>query len=161
AVRDRGGAGSPGGRGEARAVARSSAVNAFTPDERTAYHEAGHAVVGLLVGLELGMVTIVPTDDALGVTRFSDRRLDEPGLEGDQEQEFVEQHVMTELAGVEAEKRLTGQDQADPVGPGSVGELALGASARPDDYLAAMRSRTADLLNEWWPAVVAVAAALL
>ena len=43
----------------------------FTSQEiRTAYHEAGHAVVCLVLGLRIERVTIVPDDESFGSTYY-------------------------------------------------------------------------------------------
>jgi ATP-dependent Zn protease len=40
-------------------------------DKRTAYHEAGHAVVAARLGLVVGKVTIIPSEDLAGSCEFN------------------------------------------------------------------------------------------
>jgi hypothetical protein len=55
----------------------------LTQEERTAYHEAGHAVVTVFLGLKFLKVTIVPEGDSPGCKhdrKYSDRFWQEGGL---------------------------------------------------------------------------------
>ena len=71
----------------------------------TAYHEAGHALLGFLFGDEITKVSIVPsTSGAGGVTMFNQKKM---GLYSKQE---LEQQVMTLYAGRLAEEVLVGPD---------------------------------------------------
>ncbi|GAB6402414.1 ATP-dependent zinc metalloprotease FtsH [Pseudocoprococcus immobilis] len=71
----------------------------------TAYHEAGHALLGFLFGYEITKVSIVPsTSGAGGVTMFNQKKM---GLYSKQE---LEQQVMTLYAGRLAEEVLVGPD---------------------------------------------------
>lgn len=71
----------------------------------TAYHEAGHALLGFLFGDEITKISIVPsTSGAGGVTMFNQKKI---GLYSKQE---LEQQVMTLYAGRLAEEVLVGPD---------------------------------------------------
>lgn len=72
----------------------------------TAYHEIGHVVVGYALGLEVQGVTIVPTDDCLGL---ADVPVDLEMLYGG-EDEYAEKHLACYFAGAVAEEILTGEE---------------------------------------------------
>jgi Peptidase family M41 len=98
-----------------------------------AYHEAGHAVVGYALGLEIEQITIIPNETSLGQCRY--RGWETSGAAGD-----LDRHLRLILAGAVAE------------------EIAMGAPSRGSD-----ERRALDLalsLEEKWPAVRAVATAL-
>lgn len=91
------------------------------PEAATAYHEAGHAVVGQHLGFGAPKsLTIVPTDDRLGATEWSRRRLPKNfgagGLLSPDQRDRVERDAVTLLAGPLAEEKFTGNP--NPVGAG-------------------------------------------
>jgi hypothetical protein len=125
-----------------------------------AYHEAGHVVVGTLLGLEV-LDTDIDRDGegGRGHTHFAPRK---------RERDFVERVVATFMAGFAAEDRL---GAADPEGSGYdmdlllrewIGYLEPDPARRPavaEQFFA----RAAELLSDpkSWQAVEVVAAALL
>lgn len=79
--------------------------------EETAFHEAGHAVVGTLLGLTLNNVDIRRVGERNGVCAWS------PLLYGDPRQRKVDArgHIVTSFAGMEAQ-RLVNPDADDAAG---------------------------------------------
>jgi hypothetical protein len=136
-----------------------------------AYHEAGHVVIGTLLGLDL-LSSDLDRDGqgGRGHTHFAQPgpwfRADSGPL-SDREREFVERVVTTFMAGFAAEERA---GSADPDGSGWDLDLAVRewiAYLRPDGS----RAQAADIFYERaramleaptaWAAVERVAAALL
>lgn len=85
--------------------------------ELTAYHEAGHALVALLLGGEVRLVTIEPDHDD-GPLRSGDTQVLWRRAGG--EKQFAAKEVQVCLAGPVAEMIYSG----DPFHPGSVPEWA-------------------------------------
>jgi hypothetical protein len=79
--------------------------------ERTAYHEAGHALVSAILrpGIPVNMVSIVPEDDYLGVTVFDGSS---PWLERMRREDFLTR-LCVALAGRAGEYIKFGPDQMD------------------------------------------------
>jgi ATP-dependent Zn protease len=72
------------------------------PDEATAYHEAGHAVVALVLGRPVEKVTIRENTLRLGQVQMSNRR-------GTPIKDEIEVQALILLAGVVSEARRTGE----------------------------------------------------
>jgi hypothetical protein len=70
-------------------------------DEATAYHEAGHIVVGLVHGLVIASADIIPAEGRAGVANFDDDRL----FECDVDDELVDAWGAMTWAGVVAQER--------------------------------------------------------
>ena len=70
-------------------------------DEATAYHEAGHAVMALLLGRPVAFVSIRPARERLGMCEFGKAPY-RPA------EDWVEREMLISLAGIAAEARLTG-----------------------------------------------------
>ena len=70
-------------------------------DPRTAYHEAGHAVVALALGRPVHKVSVLPNTERLGACEFR------KGVQRPSE-DWVETEVLISLAGMVAEARVTG-----------------------------------------------------
>lgn len=87
-------------------------------EEINAYHEAGHALVALLVGARVRHVSIEPHDDD-GPDRFAEIQVEWP-LSRFSPKELREKMVLVALAGPVAEMIHTGE----PYHPGHVGEWA-------------------------------------
>ena len=137
-----------------------------TRDEKTAYHEAGHAVARILLRRvpRLRKVTIVSTDDSEGSTHSAHWPSFNPGSEVDERK--VYERIMALLAGPVSEKRFA--KRASNVGARSdharAADLALYVSA--DEKLANsllkwLSVRTEKFVEVNWWAVQAVAEALL
>jgi ATP-dependent Zn protease len=78
------------------------------PDEATAYHEAGHAVVALALGRPVHQVSIRPDRERLGVCAFG-KAVFRPS------EDWLEREILISLGGLAAEARYTGSyawDQA-------------------------------------------------
>jgi hypothetical protein len=120
-----------------------------------AYHEAGHAVIGYVLGLEIEQITIIPNETSLGQCRYRGWETSEAG--GD-----LDSHLRLLLAGGVAEEIATG---APSRGSDERRALAL-ALARGDgeaeaaERMAAAGSLVARFLEEHWPVVKALAVAL-
>jgi ATP-dependent Zn protease len=71
------------------------------PDIRTAYHEAGHAVVALALGRPVQGVSIRPERDRLGLCAFG-KAVFRPS------EDWLEREVLISLAGLAAEARYAG-----------------------------------------------------
>src|SRR5688500_6759282 len=70
-------------------------------DPATAYHEAGHAVVALLLGRPVHRVSVLPDRERLGVCEFRN-----PVFRPSED--WVEREALISLAGLAAEARHTG-----------------------------------------------------
>src|ERR1700730_1769160 len=86
--------------------------------ELIAYHEAGHALMALLLGGEVRLVTIEPDNDD-GPDRYGDTQVLWRRA-GTSEKEFAQKAVQVSLAGPVAEMIYSG----DPYHPGLVAEWA-------------------------------------
>ena len=86
--------------------------------ELIAYHEAGHALMAVLLGGEIHLVTIEPDNDD-GPARQGDTQV-LWGRAGISEKEFAKKAVQVSLAGPVAEMIYSG----DPCHPGFVAEWA-------------------------------------
>jgi ATP-dependent Zn protease len=135
----------------------------------TAYHEAGHAVAAVAHKGKLKTVTIVPGKGYAGrVRRHRERNLQ--GIERDNTprgQRAAENAAQIELAGYIAQKRYKRRSchkyhwESDRNAATDL-LLSFSSSTRHlDAYIKAISIRTEDLVAHWWPAIKAVAAALL
>ncbi len=86
--------------------------------EATAYHEAGHALLGVLSGARLRVVTIDPDWDD-GPERFGDTQLEWP-VSHPNDRQWLEKSVLVALAGPVAEMIHAGE----PFHPALVPEWA-------------------------------------
>jgi hypothetical protein len=132
-------------------------------DPRLAYHEAGHAVVGVALGRVVGRVSIVEDDDSAGHAA-----VDLTGLfddDGEIDAQTAAAAVMGWWAGALAEERVgSTTEEAAFTASGDLDkivDIAIRVTADPDPYIEELRLATVRLLDEVWPDVVAVADALL
>jgi hypothetical protein len=116
-----------------------------------AYHEAGHAVVGWATGREIVAVSMRHVEYGA-----------EAWPEGPVGAEFVLRAVVTTLAGGIAGRMLTGSFNTGLAAPDSrlAATVFADESERPA-YIAHCEEETATILGRCWPAVTALAAALL
>jgi ATP-dependent Zn protease len=70
-------------------------------DEHTAYHEAGHAVVALMLGRPIQRVSILPNRELLGECELG-KGVFRPS------EDWLENEILIALAGIAAEARHTG-----------------------------------------------------
>ena len=131
------------------------------PRWATAYHEAGHCVVGLVTGELPTKASIVAGDNYEGATWFDD----EDGaalLVDDPLREASEWHVIRTFAGPIAQHRYTGEDvdlgACDDYAKAT--ELLVRLTDDVDRLTASLVARTEAILEEHWPAVERVAASL-
>jgi len=127
----------------------------------TAYHEAGHCVVGLVTGESPSKASIVAGDNYEGCTWFDDEDV-EALLVDDPPREVSEWYVIRTFAGPVAERRHTGDDVAlgtcDDYAKAT--ELLRRLTADPDGLGESLVARTEAILEEHWPSVERVAASL-
>jgi len=133
----------------------------------TAYHEAGHAVVGRVLGLVCGGATIVPNFDEMeaGFAVTEDPNLIYYVWEDRGKfREFVSVmrgRIMTYMAGREAEIVAFGSHN---LGDGdNLHQIAFMANSEhiSDDYLERLRPKVRTRLHRHWHKVERVASALL
>ncbi len=143
--------------------------------ESIAIHEAGHAVVGLALGLELREMDIEPDEiGGRGHTSFEPPGdwFKESGEAGSDQAgrrvEFIEHVVTTYLAGYAAESNQSGRDTLDPAGfdfreAGQALDLELVNDEERMVRLATLRHRAEGLVErpENLRAIHALAAVLL
>jgi ATP-dependent Zn protease len=140
-------------------------------EEATAYHEAGHSVVGAVRGRAPISVTIIPAGDVVGKNEFpKDERPEFANHLGDspEKRRYIETRILTEVAGTVA------HDLRFPNRPHDAGDAhdercarnlmeqnAGWADAYRDSYLVQLQETARRLLQANWPWVEAVASALI
>ena len=130
------------------------------PDEATAYHEAGHAVVALALGRQVHQVSILPNRDRLGVCEFR-----KPNFRPSED--WIEREILISLGGIAAEARHTGIHAWESAGRDIqyVQQLAAerAGERRAERYTSRMLSKAEHLINrdENWRAIERIAQALL
>jgi ATP-dependent Zn protease len=72
-----------------------------TLEQATAYHEAGHAVLALVLGRPVECVSILPDREHLGICEFG-KGVYRPS------EDWLEREILIALAGIAAEARFTG-----------------------------------------------------
>jgi hypothetical protein len=138
-------------------------------EERTAYHEAGHAVASWVVGLEMDGASIDPQGSSLGRVSFTDMEHMEVY------DDILHRRLVSSFAGVKAVELCTGRptDPDDPnTNPGYQGsdwdevmDLTLRLAGREESAQVALQEQAEEeaqrILRENWRTVEAVAEALL
>lgn len=140
-------------------------------EEATAYHEAGHAVVGALRGRAPIFVTIIPDGGVSGKNEFpKDWRPEFKTHFGDtlEKRAYIETRILTAVAGTVA------HDLRSPKRDHDAGDAFDELSARAiiednagwvdecrDAYFQRLKETTRDLLQANWPWLEAVARALI
>lgn len=131
------------------------------PDRvRVAYHEAGHAVAAVVLGMDVEHATIVPAGDTLGHVIVGDRDENAKDLGY-----WVDRATMC-WAGPLAEQRREGTEIEDLSGDDHdsillFGECASIGSGEVDGFVTWTRARAMSTLNGNWWRVVVVALELL
>jgi ATP-dependent Zn protease len=132
---------------------------------RTAYHEAGHLVIGMLFGLRCSSVSIRPdeTRGSLGRVVPLDPR---GGLAVEISRGTVERWLCVLFAGFAAEVRFA-PDASHAAREGARGDdeqaeaYLLRAGMANDSTRHLLRARAAELVEQHWGAIESVARALL
>lgn len=119
-----------------------------------AYHEAGHAVIGSALGLQIERMTIVPSEGSLGQCRY--HGWDEEAAED------LDTALLVILAGAVAEEIVMG---APSRGADERRALALALSrgiseAEASERILGARRLVARFLEDHWPIVKALAVVL-
>jgi hypothetical protein len=160
---------------EGKAMAKQRPVtarNEANERRRTAYHEAGHAVMAFELGLSIREVTIVPDDAGNFLGRVTGTPLGPDVMarfaEYDPDRHLVEQLIMFPLAGGIAEQELTGQvenlgDEDDLTNSFDLALRVCGSDEEANLFVEGLWERTRAQIQSppTWAAVEAVAAALL
>jgi hypothetical protein len=137
---------------------------------RTAYHESGHACVGIDLGLTLVSVTIVPDVEhkTRGHARWrADPRWFDSGCQDLRSRDWLERRVLVLFAGMEAVTRLTGRRSREQAGNdiGDIIQRCLYLHRPPvlAQYMRYLLARTTAWfeLDHHWARVEAVAGELL
>ncbi len=134
-----------------------------TPDPRqlTAYHEAGHAVIALVVGRSLQKVTIAANRERLGLCHIQKGR-------SKQSKDWLEDEILILMAGMASEARLSGtynQSGADQDlrMARRFAMMRAGNAKQAERLERKLLTKTEHLLSDeqTWDAVVKIAADLL
>ena len=133
---------------------------------RTAYHEAGHLVIGMLFGFRCSSVSIRPDEARGSLGRVIPREEYAGQAAGEISRRAIEPWVCVLFAGYAAEARFA------PDARDAAREGARGDDDQAEDYLERagmandstrhlLRARTAALIEEHWATIESVARALL
>lgn len=127
----------------------------------TAYHEAGHAVMALLMGRSVQKVSIIPSQNRLGAVTMQKGR-------AKQVQDKLEAEMLILLAGMAAEGRVSGQYNVQGAGQDlrMVEKLAISRTGNPKQATKLIHKtldKTQHLLSNKanWTAVKVIAKELL
>lgn len=129
-------------------------------DEATAFHEAGHAVVAMILGRPVEEVSILADRECLGVCRFGKNRY-RPS------EDWLEREILIALGGIAAEARHTGNYAWDAAARDQryVRELTVqrAGEARADRLQKRLLAKAEHLLAQepHWQAVTLIAKELL
>ena len=131
------------------------------PDEATAYHEAGHAVMALTLGRPVACVSVRPGREHLGTCAFG-KAVFRPS------EDWLEREILIAVAGLAAEARRTGRyawegaarDYAYAEG---LARQRAGGTRHAERLLRRLLAKAEHLLNrdENWRAIERLAAELL
>ena len=131
------------------------------PRTITAYHEAGHAAIAMIVGRSIHKVSIVPNKTRLGACEMKKGRV-QPSSD------WLEDEILILLAGLAAEAKLTGRYAWQGAGQDlrNVRQLTLsraGDETRAEKLERRLLAKTEHLLadEKTWKIVEQIAAALL
>lgn len=131
-----------------------------TEQTLTSYHEAGHAVMALLMGRSVQKVSIIPSQNRLGACTLQKGR-------AKQVQDKLEAEMMILLAGMAAEGRKSGRYNVQGASQDLQGveKLALsrsGNSRQAQKFIHRMLDKTQHLLSDkaTWKAVKVIASEL-
>jgi ATP-dependent Zn protease len=142
-----------------------------TNEEATAYHQAGHAIVGAIRGRSPESVTIVRQGGTAGQTQFFDDCRPEFNryLGGSPEKrDYIETRILIALAGTiahdlrfPAHVRDSGDEYDEERARALIVENAVWADSCRDSYFRQLQETVRGVLQTNWPWVEAVARALI
>jgi len=133
---------------------------------RTAYHEAGHLVIGMLFGFRCSSVSIRPDETRGSLGRVVPLEVHGGQVAVEISREWVERWLFVLFAGYAAEVRFA-PDARDAAREGARGddeqadEHLERAGMANDSTRLLLRARTAELVEQHWAAIESVARALL
>lgn len=134
----------------------------------TAFHEAGHAVVGTVLGVPIVKVTIEPSAETHGHTQMASRWVADVHGYRVPSRDLVERYVVKLLSGITAQRRAYPRSVRSHHGR-SDGEAALSVAVlvMPDSekvvqaFIDYCQARADQLVEEHWPSVTGVARELI
>jgi ATP-dependent Zn protease len=136
--------------------------------ETTAYHEAGHAVLAWKIALGKPKIVSIEADDSSGLTSIEYYvEADSDSLSSSEFRKQVEGRCIGLLAGVEAEVKFTGElvhpdnNKSDRDSILRKLELICSSTNEIQNCINFLEESTANLVDEYWPIVTALAEALL
>ena len=135
--------------------------------ESTAYHEAGHAIMHVVRGVPMDLVTIVSNDDYNGVCRWnhgpSIMLTMNMGNTSRAYRELAIDSILISLSGAAAEERFSGRYDKDGAEDdmNSAYNVAVYYSRNPDKYLSSKFGEARKIIRDNWRQVDLVAKALL
>ena len=142
-----------------------------TGEEATAYHEAGHAVLGAIRSRAPISVTIVPNGGAAGKNEFPDDCRPEFNRHlgnSPEKKKYIETRILIALAGTiahdlrfPAHVRDAGDEQDEQRARAIIEENAVWADSCRDSYFRQLQETARGVLQTNWPWVEAVARALI
>jgi ATP-dependent Zn protease len=138
----------------------------------TAYHEAGHAVVAVLLGVGLRKrgVSIIPDveDDTAGRVHTRSSLRGNPEYDNSRRIRFnAEDRVVVKLAGIEAQRRFNPRSVRNYHGSSDFRTAIdllcyfVGSDAELNAYVRLLRLRARQTVQQFWVDIEAVAAALM
>jgi ATP-dependent Zn protease len=134
----------------------------------TAYHEAGHTVMHLLTDVLIDSVSIIPTDDDLGYTRWEHGAaaffsLNRGNYRSRELQALAKAHALICMAGIVAEEIKFGSPYEDGAGHDldSFHDVAYYMTRDTGGYATQKKHQAKRMLRQHWGKVEAIAAALL
>jgi len=134
----------------------------------TAYHEAGHAVAGVVLGVPILEVTIVPSAGAHGSVRMPTRWVADVHGYRVPSRDLVERYVVKLLSGVTAQRKAYPRSVRFHHGRSDrESALSVAVLVMPDSepvvqaFLNYCQARAVQLVEEHWPSVIGVAQELI
>lgn len=136
--------------------------------QAVAYHEAGHAVMGFLLGRKILGASVIPDESSMGRVEFDTSWIKELHEWDERFSDEMVFQLLIHLAGPAAEEIYTGEYvpiygeyETDIQKAVDAAEYLVGNSKELDDYLDRAYECATIILTEHWEAVKAVADSLL
>lgn len=153
-------------RGVDRATAGATWREGLTAS--TAFHEAGHAVVGAVLGVPIVKVTIEPSARAHGHIQMAGRWIADVHGYRVPSRDLAERYILKLLAGVTAQRKAYPRSVRSHHGRSDgASALAIAVLVMPDSepvvqaFVDYCQARADQLVEEHWPSVTGVAQELI